>query len=171
MTDGCGSGTGATRVTCCPVKKIIFRWGCCFRVELCLERKEKEMVKLELVGNVPKRFVWNGVDLQAEIEFYQITQADLARFFMVKPDTVFNWLTGKTEVPYSACLCLTLLSMYPPVWVRNRLTGVVNMQRMHAHSYRQQEHLNEGSTEYREIKDRRADLRGPKRKVGRPRLP
>ena len=69
----------------------------------------------------------NGWTLRNEIEFYGVTLECMASFLGVTDRAMFHWLSGKRKVPVNAVRLLAVLSMFPPMWVRNRLTGEVRM--------------------------------------------
>lgn len=83
--------------------------------------------KIRLRSNVPLRLVGRrGWGLGDELGYYGVSQAAFGRFVGVTEVTVGKWVRGGT-VPHSVVLLMGLLSQFPPVWVRNRLTGEVRL--------------------------------------------
>lgn len=84
--------------------------------------------KLELRANAPMRVIgWEGWSLLDELKYYEITQSEFARFLGIHRDKVNRWVKGRVGVPREVVMLMAVLSQFPPLFVRNRLTGKVKL--------------------------------------------
>lgn len=121
-------------------------------------QKAPKKWKLELRASSPRRIINRCWTLREELEYYDVSQWDFARFLEVDASSIQRWLKNEPPCPQSVVLLMALLSQFPPLWVRNRLTGLVKIDYALG-SNQNQEFFKEGSLSDGDVQEKLARRR------------